>query len=410
MLRRLASLARYALSDLRDDSVAASLSVLLFAVVALPSAAFLVVDAMVVEAWTDAIAQDAHNREIDVRTRADFSYFSPVDIAAIANWRETGFVAPQASFAITGELWAAPEPDGSIPARGRFRDIATLATASSDPHLADGLVPYGFSEVALSDAAARMLGISLDDTVVLMAVRKMGGRTERAFHRARVVALADPSLQPRAAVYVSIRLAAALRAFRARSLQPSAFPSGLKGEQGWPGLRVYARTIHDVEALAARLEALGVSEARFERGRILRLKAIQTGMQAAFAGIVVVSAIGFACALFFVEVLNARRKAADMGLLVLIGFSRRDIAALRVMQTAGLSALGAALALIATAAAEGALGDSARRLMGGLEEGAFPAIGAACGVAGAMVFGAAGAVCQTLASTAAGLRAAIRKD
>jgi len=410
VLRRVARLAGYALRDLRDDALAASLSIFLFAVVALPSAAFLIADATVVEAWTGAIARDAHNREIDVRTRADFSYFSQADIATIAAWNETGFVAPQTSFAIAGELWAGSGSKGSVPGRDRFHDIGTLATTDGDPHLGEAPAPRGFDEVALSQEAASRLAVTAGDHLVLMAVRKAGGRTERTFHRVRVIAFADPALQPRPAVYVSTELAGALRAFRAGSLRRDEFPSAYRDEQGWPGLRVYARTIHDVETLAVRLEALGVSEARYERGRIMRLKAIEAGVQAAFAGVVVVSALGFACALFFVEFLNARRKAAEMGLLVLIGFSRRDVAAFRVIQTGSLAAMGAVLALVTAALAEGALGDDARRLMGGVEQGHFPTLAAVLAVIGAMVFGAAGAICQTLASTAGGLRAAIRKD
>ncbi len=155
--------------------------------------------------------------------------------------------------------------------------------------------------------------------------------------------VADSKLQrPR----IPIALAGILRTARDRAVRFDPQRGGFALQRlGYRSFRLYARSIDDVSALAATLEAQQIpSIARLDE--IERVRTLDRNLTRIFWLVTSLSIVGGALAFMATLWASVRRKQRDIAVLRLMGFTRSDVMLFPVAQAL---ALGLLIALLATA-------------------------------------------------------------
>lgn len=133
-LRRIAALLRYALADMAHNSAATLAAAALFAVVSAPPLLLYAAKHGVLTAWTEELARDVVNREVVIaRGRQDNRWLSPEEIRMIADWPETGFVTPEASFSVRTNEWARLDAGAFRPSQSAFAMLDMRTSRPGDP-------------------------------------------------------------------------------------------------------------------------------------------------------------------------------------------------------------------------------------------------------------------------------------
>jgi len=411
-MARLPTLLAYALADLWGNRAATLATILLFAVVAGPPFLLYAAKTGVVAAWTADLARDVGNREVVVsRGRADDRWLTTAEIGEIQSWPETGFLTPEPSFSVRTHEWAPLDSDAFRPSRASFVLLDLRTTRPGDPVFGGAPIPQGFEEVAFSTTAAAQLGIDAGGRAVLKVERTQQGRVQREYLELLAVAVLEEWRWPRRDAFVSPELAHAIRAYQFGEVERSTFPAAVEpATASWPTLRIYAPSIHEASALRDRLRANGFSETRLRSDQIEQLKRVESGIDRTFALILGLAVAGFAASLFLSEWIAAERKAGDLALLMAVGHTTSEVAAMRAAQAAVTIGAGLATAMLAVAAATPLLHGLARDLLGIAQAPPTPWGRLASALLPALLVGAAAAVYATRRARRTDLAAALRRD
>lgn len=203
----------------------------------------------------------------------------------------------------------------------------------------------------MSDLAARDAGLHAGDPALLVIerVRADGARqVERTALTVAAVlpgwasgqrsALIDPDLLTATEIYRENPDAADLPAALALS-------RATRAGRTYAGLRLYARSIDQVEALRTWLARQGLeTEGRF--GEIRLLRRLGEALTAVFVLIATVAAVGLCLSLAAAQWAWVDRKRRDLGFLRLIGLAPGQIALMPAVQALITAAVGAALASV----------------------------------------------------------------
>ncbi|MGB5329772.1 MAG: ABC transporter permease [Gammaproteobacteria bacterium] len=231
----------------------------------------------------------------------------------------------------------------------RIVSTELLATAAGDP-LLTGLtsVPKDYSQVVLSQSAAKKLKVSTGDEIDASLARQFQGRRERVHLPLEVIDIADEVVTSRNVAFVNLELLIASEQFKDGRAVPKLGWEGNSDkleERFYPSFRLYARSIYDVENLVNDLEKAG-ARIKANVGEIKTVQSIDENLSVIFWIIACVGALGFSFSLGASLWANVDRKRKELSVLRLIGFKSGRIVMFPVLQSCYTAVLGWLLAVL----------------------------------------------------------------
>ena len=231
----------------------------------------------------------------------------------------------------------------------RIVSTELLATAAGDP-LLTGLtsVPKDYSQVVLSQSAAKKLKVSTGDEIDASLARQFQGRRERVHLPLEVIDIADEVVTSRNVAFVNLELLIASEQFKDGRAVPKLGWEGNSDkleERFYPSFRLYARSIYDVENLVNDLEKAG-ARIKANVGEIKTVQSIDENLSVIFWIIACVGALGFSFSLGASLWANVDRKRKELSVLRLVGFKSGRIVMFPVLQSCYTAVLGWLLAVL----------------------------------------------------------------
>jgi len=231
----------------------------------------------------------------------------------------------------------------------RIVSTELLATAAGDP-LLTGLtsVPKEYSQVVLSQSAAKKLKVSTGDEIDASLARQFQGRRERVHLPLEVIDIADEVVTSRNVAFVNLELLIASEQFKDGRAVPKLGWDGNSDkleERVYPSFRLYARSIYDVENLVNDLEKQG-ARVKANVGEIKTVQSIDENLSVIFWIIACVGALGFSFSLGASLWANVDRKRKELSVLRLVGFKSGRIVMFPVLQSCYTAVLGWLLAVL----------------------------------------------------------------
>ena len=231
----------------------------------------------------------------------------------------------------------------------RIVSTELLATAAGDP-LLTGLtsVPKDYSQVVLSQSAAKKLKVSIGDEIDASLARQFQGRRERVHLPLEVIDIADEVVTSRNVAFVNLELLIASEQFKdGRAVAKLGWEgnSDELAERVYPSFRLYARSIYDVENLVNDLEKAG-ARIKANVGEIQTVQSIDENLSVIFWIIACVGALGFSFSLGASLWANVDRKRKELSVLRLVGFKSGRIVMFPVLQSCYTAVLGWLLAVL----------------------------------------------------------------
>ena len=231
----------------------------------------------------------------------------------------------------------------------RIVSTELLATAAGDP-LLTGLtsVPKDYTQVVLSQSAAKKLKVSTGDEIDASLARQFQGRRERVHLPLEVIDIADEVVTSRNVAFVNLDLLIASEQFKDGRAVPKLGWEGNRDkleERVYPSFRLYARSIYDVENLVNDLEKAG-ARIKANVGEIKTVQSIDENLSVIFWIIACVGAIGFSFSLGASLWANVDRKRKELSVLRLVGFKSGRIVMFPVLQSCYTAVLGWLLAVL----------------------------------------------------------------
>jgi putative ABC transport system permease protein len=205
-------------------------------------------------------------------------------------------------------------------------NVEVIPTGNKDPLLSDRLnAPSTLNSVLLSVSAANKLNVQRGQTIRLLVMRKLDGKTERGEHEVTVDGVLEASAFVRPAILVSLDLLIAIEQFRDGFKEPLfGFESGkeaLQSRDKFARARIYASSLDDVGKLADWLEDQNI-ESRTQLREIESVKAISRVLGLIFAVVAWAAVSGCIASLVGAFLANIDRKRKDLAYLRLLGFHR----------------------------------------------------------------------------------------
>lgn len=352
--RALRQLLRLAFADLRRDGLLSGCSALMLAASLAPLLTLFGLEHGVIGTMIERQDKDPAMRlivpEVTGAHRFDAGWFQRV-----ARWPEVAFVLP-ATRAIAGLVDLVPVAgDGArTPVRA-----SVLPSAAGDP-VTEGFgddrlagAASGPAAIILSAGAARKLAAVPGQRLDILISRSRGGVSEPATAAAEVRGVLPAQRYAGDAGFVASSLVEAIQAYRDGHAVPAL---GWAGDAPAPAIdshplfRLYTRSIRDVAAVSARLQAMDITPFTRE-GDIATTLGLQRNLIAVLLIVSSLAALGFTVAMMALQIATVRRKRREYAILQLIGYGRGWLVALSCAEAMLLAAAGITLALLLYAAA-----------------------------------------------------------
>ena len=258
----------------------------------------------------------------------------------MARRNDVAFIVPRTrSIAATAEL-------NSVNA-SRIVSVELIPSGPGDPLLAaDAGLPHGVDSVVVSATTAEKLGVAAGDTLSASVKRRYNGHPERVHVDLKVAAVAPPAAFARDGAFADVRLVEAFEEYRDGREVPELGWSGNPplDERSYPGFRLYAKSIYDVDNLRADLQGQGI-EVRTKAGDIELVMRMDRNLSAIYWAIAVIGLVGFSLSLGASLWANVDRKRKELSVLRLVGFRTGDIVWFPVTQALYTGFLGWLLAV-----------------------------------------------------------------
>lgn len=257
----------------------------------------------------------------------------------VRQWPGVGFVIPTIrSAAALVELF---NPSASAPVTLELR-----ATAAGDPLLAGQAAPSGVALV-LSTTAAERLQARPGQALTIPLSRQRDGNTERVAIQVTVASLLPlATSDDSASALAPPALLDAIESWR-DGYRVAGFGEAGSGPPPprvvHPLFRMHASSIREVAALAARLEAEGVSM-RTRAREIDATLGLQRNLRTVLALVGAITLAGAVVALSALQIATVRRKRREYALLKLTGHGRAWLVALPCMHALAVALAGGLLA------------------------------------------------------------------
>jgi putative ABC transport system permease protein len=231
----------------------------------------------------------------------------------------------------------------------RILSTELLATAEGDPLLtASTSVPRDYSELILSQSAAKKLKVVAGDEIDASLSRQFQGKRERVHLPLKVIDIASAAVTSRNVAFVNLELLIASEQFKDGRVVESLGWDGNSDkmeERIYPSFRLYARSIYDVENIVGDLEREG-ARIKANVAEITTVRSIDQNLSVIFWIIACVGAIGFAFSLGASLWANVDRKRRELSVLRLIGFKSARIVMFPVLQSFYTAVLGWLVAVL----------------------------------------------------------------
>jgi putative ABC transport system permease protein len=266
--------------------------------------------------------------------------FDAAWFARVRAWPEVSFAMPNTrAIANQVDLFA----DGA-PAPLR---VDLLPTAPGDPLLGQAAVPPGRS-ILLSAPAAQRLKVAAGSSVRLALARQREGTLETAVVDLSVAGVLKLALLDSPAALAPLALLESVQAWRDGYRIEGFGPAGSGPPPvaaHYPLFRVYASSIREVGALAARLQGEGIST--YTRAReIDATLGLQRNLRTVLALVGAIAAAGAIVALAALQMATVRRKRREYALLKLTGHGRGWLMALPCVHALAVALAGGLLAML----------------------------------------------------------------
>jgi putative ABC transport system permease protein len=291
----------------------------------------------IVGGMVDQLVENPETREIRPVSSGRFT----LDwFGNMARRSDIGFIVPRTrSIAATVELSSAESP--------RIVRTELIPSGPGDPLLpADNGLPSGVESIVLSLTAAEKLAVGVGDTVSASVKRRFNGRTERVHIKLTVAAIAPAAAFARDGAFADVQLVEAFEEYRDGRAVPELGWTGNPSaeDRSYPGFRLYAKSIYDVDNLRSDLTGQGI-EVRTKAADIALVMRMDRNLSAIYWAIAVIGLVGFSLSLGASLWANVDRKRKELSVLRLVGFRTGDIIWFPVTQALYTGVLGWLLAV-----------------------------------------------------------------
>ena len=327
-----------AMADLRHEKLLAFCTVLSLAAVLAPLIVLAGLRAGVVEGLRDLLLRDPRAREITTAANRDLPATLLRQLAARP---DVGFLAPRTR-TLSATLLV---QRGDGPAVR----IELIPTGAGDPLLP--VAPAEADTIVLTASAAARLGAAAGNRLDARLARIAGGQRESIPFVLRVAGIAPPAAFGREAAFVTLPLAVFVEDFQDGKIGAAALDAlPPVARPDYAGFRLYARTLEDVPPLDAALRGQGI-EVVSRAADVAGLLRVDRNLTLLFALVAGLGGAGFLVSLGAGLWANVARKRAALAQLRFLGLRAASLAAIPMMQSALLAALGTLFALGAAAMA-----------------------------------------------------------
>jgi putative ABC transport system permease protein len=271
-------------------------------------------------------------------TNASNRAFTAPFLAQLAGRPDVVFVAPRLRTLNSEARFERADRPGAV------RRAELLATGPNDPLLAGLPAPTGAQAVATASLANR-LELAAGQTVVMRVSRSKD--KEVLSVPLALVGVAAASSFARDAVFADPRLLLLVDGFIEGILPATATLAEIANDPGrtYAGFRAHARRLEDVLAIDRDLRREDV-DIETQAAEIAGLLGLDRSLTVLFAVLAGLGALGYFVSLGVGLYANVERKQAELSLLRLIGFLRRNLVLLPVLQGAFIAACGALVAAL----------------------------------------------------------------
>lgn len=356
-------IAGLAWQDYRREARLSACSVLALVAVIAPLLVLFGLKHGLVGSLTERLQRDPAVREIiplgGTRLQADF-------IEALRQREDVAFAIPRTrQIAATSELQITP---------GEARvSVEMLPTAAGDPLLQGLPVPQTLQQVVLSHSAAEKLGVTPGSQLQARFGRQRGGDLQWQQTTLHVLAVLPLAAFERDALFAQAALLEVVEDYRDGLSVPALGWPGAAATQApriYPGFRLYARALDDVEPLRQYLAAQQVQVVT-QAAQIAQVQALSRNLDLLF-WLITTLALGGAVAATSAGVLAAvERKQRELAVLRLLGFGSGALLLFVVLQALYSGLFASVLSALLYRLAEGGLnhlfvqvpGDYASRLL-----------------------------------------------
>lgn len=291
----------------------------------------------IVDTLTARLKSDPRNLEIVWRLNGSLDRDWVKQLSAHS---DVGFVVPSTrTLAATLDLAAA--------SGAGLQDVDLIPTAAGDPLFGAGSkIPEGLGELALSQEAARKLGLSAGMAVEGIVYRNFHQQRQVLRSPLRVTAVLAESAYSGWAAFVPLPLLESLERYRdGYAVSEFGVADGIASDPGpsrYARLRLYARTLDAVPVLAEALRSQGYDVSTRSKD-IELVKNIDHALSFLFQLIAGVGVLGCMLSLGASLWANVERKRRDLALLRLVGLRNRLLAGFPAVQSALVAGAGIVL-------------------------------------------------------------------
>jgi putative ABC transport system permease protein len=241
---------------------------------------------------------------------------------------------PDVAFVIPRTRQIAATADLSAQGQRSALNVEMIPTAAGDPLLGDLPAPAQLNTVVLSYTAAEKLGVMPGEWLEAAFTRQHAGQSQAQHTRLKVAAILPLAAFARDAIFAPLALLEAAEDYRDGRAVPELGWAGdapTSTARIYPALRIYARSLHDVEPLRRHFveRHLLVST---QAGVIAQVLSLSRNLSVVFWIIAALAVLG-ACAAIFAGALSAvERKHHELSVLRLLGLSTADLLLFVVLQ------------------------------------------------------------------------------
>lgn len=326
---RIALVASLAWQDYRNDAWLSVCSVLALVAVIAPLLVLFGLKYGLVGSLTERLENDPATREI---IPLGGGRFSSEFVQQLRQRGDVAFALPRTrQIAATAQLGAVT--------------VEMLPTADNDPLLAGMPIPKGLDQIVLSHTAAEKLGAKAGDWLQASFGRQVAGRVEAQRTRLQVLQVLALEAFARDGLFAPLGLLEAAEDYRDGRAVPAfgwdGDAVGVSEQRVYPGFRLYARRLVDVEPLRVYFAGQNVLVST-QAQTIAQVQSLSRNLSIVFWIIAGLALAGAFAAIFAGALAAVARKRRELSVLRLLGFSTAGLLLFVVLQalySAGFAAV-----------------------------------------------------------------------
>ncbi len=326
---RIPLVASLAWQDYRTDAWLSACSVLALVAVIAPLLVLFGLKFGLVSSLTERLESDPATREI---IPLGGGRFSSVFVEQLGQRSDVAFALPR-----TRQIAATAQVGALV--------LEMLPTAPGDPLLGSLPVPKGLDQIVLSHTAAEKLAARPGDWLEASFARQVAGRVEAQRTRLQVLAVLPLEAFARDGLLADLRLLEAAEDYRDGRAVPAlgwaGDAVGVSEQRVYPGFRLYARNLTDVEPLRAYFAGQNLLVST-QANTIAQVQSLNRNLSLVFWIIAGLALAGAFAAIFAGALAAVARKRRELSVLRLLGFSTGGLLLFVVLQalySAGFAAV-----------------------------------------------------------------------